>query len=75
MTTVKRGNKVFPRQRLSGPSAGCSDKSQKIKNSVTVIRSDQDEFLHATRETEISVNSEGCQIFLQNLPIYGVPFL
>lgn len=57
MTTVKRGNKVFPRQRLSGPSAGCSDKSQKIKNSVTVIRSDQDEFLHATRETEISVNS------------------
>lgn len=45
---------------------GCSDKNQKTKNSVIVIRSDQDGFLHATRETEMYLNSKGCLIFLPN---------
>lgn len=63
----KEGIKYFPDRDCLDQVKGCSDKSQKIKNSVIVIRSDQDEFLHATREIEMYWNSKGCLTFLQDL--------
>lgn len=63
----KEGIKCFPDRDCLDQVKGCSDKSQKIKNSLIVIRSDQDEFLHATREIEMYSNSKGCLTFLQNL--------
>lgn len=56
----------FPDRDCLDRVEGCSDKSQKTKNSIIVIRSDQDEFVHATREAEMYLNSEISMIFLQN---------